>query len=127
MFKFIKINKTTQWLLLISIIAVIFDLVRGDLLGKTGILYLVWNLFLAWIPYIISLCFIKKEMPIKRFIPIFIIWLLFFPNAPYLATDVLHIVSRNSPLLWYDSLLSFSSAGLVCFWECFRFPICINT
>ncbi len=107
MFKFIKINKTTQWLLLISIIAVIFDLVRGDLLGKTGILYLVWNLFLAWIPYIISLCFIKKEMPIKRFIPIFIIWLLFFPNAPYLATDVLHIVSRNSPLLWYDSLLFF--------------------
>jgi len=99
-------KKTTKPLILISIIAVLFNLARLDTLGTTNLLYLIWNLFLAWVPYLISLFFIKKETSINFFVPIFLIWLLFFPNAPYLVTDVLHITS-SSPALWYDSLLFF--------------------
>ena len=102
-----KINKITQSLILISIIAVVFNLARLDIWGTSDLLYLIWNLFLAWIPYIISSCFIKKDISTIRFITFFILWLLFFPNAPYLVTDVLHIAGRLSPLLWYDSLLFF--------------------
>ena len=102
-----KISKITQSLILVSIVAVIFDLVRVDLWGTTNLLYLIWNLFLAWIPYIISSCFIQKNTPVNHFISFFILWLLFFPNAPYLVTDVLHIVSSPPQLLWYDSLLFF--------------------
>jgi uncharacterized membrane protein len=102
-----KISKTTQSLILISVIAVVFDLARLGAWGATDPLYLIWNLFLAWIPYIISSNFIKKDMRTSRFILFFILWLLFFPNAPYLVTDVLHIAGRLSPLLWYDSLLFF--------------------
>jgi uncharacterized membrane protein len=102
-----KIEKITKSLIAVSVLATIFDVVRGDLLGKTGLLYLVWNLLLAWIPYVISSNFIQKDMPAKKFWPIFILWLLFFPNAPYLVTDVLHIASRLPSLLWYDSLLFF--------------------
>src|ERR1035437_422242 len=102
-----KIGKITQSLLLISIVSVILIFARGDTWSKTSILYLVWNLLLAWIPYIISSCCIKKDTSVNHFIPFFILWLLFFPNAPYLVTDVLHIASRLSPLLWYDSLLFF--------------------
>jgi len=101
-----EIKKTTKALVLVSIIAIIFNLARLDAWGTTNLLYLIWNLFLAWIPYIISLCFIKKGTPVKLFIPLFLIWLLFFPNAPYLVTDVLHL-SAGSPALWYDSLLFF--------------------
>jgi len=102
-----KIAKITQILILISIVIVILNFFRLDIWGTEDLNYLVWNLFLAWIPYIISSCFIKKDTSIKRFIPAFVLWLLFFPNAPYLATDVIHIASRLSPFLWYDSLLFF--------------------
>lgn len=102
-----KIQKITQLLILISIVVILFDLARLDIWGTTDLLYLIWNLFLAWIPYVISSCLIKKDTSINRFIPLFILWLLFFPNAPYLVTDILHIASRVSPLLWYDSLLFF--------------------
>lgn len=102
-----KISKLNQSLILLSIVAIIFDIARLDLWGTTNLLYLIWNLFLAWIPYIISSCFIKKDMSVNYFIPIFVLWLLFFPNAPYLVTDALHLVSSLPPLLWYDSLLLF--------------------
>lgn len=101
-----EIKKTTKMLVLVSVIAVFFNLARLDVWGTANLLYLIWNLFLAWIPYIISSFFIKKDTPIKFFIPAFLVWLLFFPNAPYLVTDVLHI-SAGSPVLWYDSLLFF--------------------
>ena len=94
-------------LFLLSVLATILDIARLDMWGTTNLVYLIWNLLLAWIPYIISLLFIKKDMSINRFVPFFILWILFFPNAPYLVTDVIHIASVSSPLLWYDSLLFF--------------------
>ena len=102
-----KTNKITKLLFIISIVAIVFDLARLDLWGKSSLSYLIWNLFLAWIPYIISFYFIKKEMLTKFFIPFFILWILFFPNAPYLITDVLHVFSSSPSYLWYDSLLFF--------------------
>ena len=102
-----KTGKITKMLLIISFIATLFNLARLDIWGTTNLLYLIWNLVLAWIPYLISLFFIKKDTPKKYFIPLFILWFLFFPNAPYLVTDVLHIVASSPTLLWYDSLLFF--------------------
>ncbi|MDD5721014.1 MAG: DUF1361 domain-containing protein [Candidatus Pacebacteria bacterium] len=102
-----KIRKITQILIVVSVIAIIFILFRLDLSGVETPGYLIWNLFLAWIPYIISSYFIKKETSISIFIPLFIFWLLFFPNAPYLVTDVTHIVSSPASFVWYDSLLFF--------------------
>jgi len=94
-------------LVLASVVAVIFDLLCVRLEGRTSFLYLIWNIFLAWIPYIISSCFIKKDMPANHFVFFFIIWLLFFPNAPYLVTEVLHLVSSSPPFIWYDCVLFF--------------------
>ncbi len=99
--------KITKSLVLISLAAIVLDLARLELWGTANLFYLISNLFLAWIPYLISLLFIRKDMPLFRFIPIFIIWLLFFPNAPYLVTDVLHIASGSPAFLWYDSLIFF--------------------
>src|SRR5258708_20912512 len=99
--------KITKSLVLISLAAIVLDLARLELWGTANFFYLISNLFLAWIPYLISLLFIRKDMPLFRFIPIFIIWLLFFPNAPYLVTDVLHIASGSPAFLWYDSLIFF--------------------
>ena len=102
-----KTGKITKSLIVVSLIAIIFNLARLDLLGTTNLSYLIWNLFLAWIPYIVSSYFIKKDTSINSFIPLFIFWLLFFPNAPYLVTDIIHIISSSPSLIWYDSLLFF--------------------
>jgi len=66
-----EIKKTTKPLIFISIIAIIFNLARLDIWGTSNLLYLIWNLFLAWVPYVISLFFIKKETSIYYFVPYF--------------------------------------------------------
>jgi uncharacterized membrane protein len=70
---------------------------------------LVWNLFLAWIPYLFSLLavYLYQTQP-HRWWRLLIpagLWLLFFPNAPYIVTDFLHLQQRPFVPLWYDIML----------------------
>lgn len=69
-------------------------------------LFLVWNLFLAMIPFFIS-TYLKTVKRIKKpkLYLLLIVWLLFLPNAPYLLTDFIHL--RLSPMEWlgFDSLM----------------------
>ncbi|MFZ5376175.1 MAG: DUF1361 domain-containing protein [Patescibacteria group bacterium] len=81
-------------------------------------LFLSWNLFLAFIPYALS-SFAIRFWPFKKYWPIIIsllvLWLLFFPNAPYILTDFIHLKQRLGIPLWFDALLltSFSLNGLL--------------
>jgi uncharacterized membrane protein len=79
--------------------------------------FLVWNLFLAWVPYFWSLwaLSIHRRQP-RRWWSLLLpgaLWLLFFPNAPYLITDLIHLYQRPDVPLWYDIglLISFVWAG----------------
>lgn len=81
--------------------------------------FLAWNLFLALIPFFISLRLVKIDTNVKR--NNFIVWtligltLLFLPNAPYLVTDLIHLRIRTSVPFWYDVLMiaSFCWNGLI--------------
>jgi uncharacterized membrane protein len=56
--------------------------------------YLVWNLFLAWIPYVCARIVwraARARSPLIVLAPLLVLWLLFLPNAPYLVTDVVHL------------------------------------
>jgi uncharacterized membrane protein len=77
-------------------------------------LFLIWNLFLAWVPYGIALLIRSEQSKWTRY-SLFCVWLLFFPNAPYLITDLLHLRERLPVPLWYDMLTFFSFAwtGLI--------------
>lgn len=72
--------------------------------------FLIWNLILAWVPFGVALIVIK--FPVKHYVTFFgsAFWLLFFPNAPYIITDFLHLRPLWGVPLWYDVLLIFSFA-----------------
>jgi uncharacterized membrane protein len=57
--------------------------------------FLVWNLFLAWVPLGLALA---------------VLWLLFFPNAPYMLTDFVHLGESPAVPVWYDALMLTSFA-----------------
>ncbi len=81
-------------------------------------LFLIWNLFLAWIPFCIALLLEPASKKIKsKLLSIILIlsWLFFFPNAPYILTDLLHLRVRHPVPHWYDLMLiaSFAWTGLL--------------
>lgn len=78
--------------------------------GSFMYVFLVWNLFLAVIPLLLSEFLTRIS---KRNIQLTILtaWLLFFPNALYIITDLLHLKERNNIPLWYDVILIFSTAA----------------
>src|SRR5213076_482065 len=60
--------------------------------GSQGLDFLVWNLFLAWIPLIAALALDDvRTTPLALNLPLLGFWLAFFPNAPYLLTDLVHL------------------------------------
>jgi uncharacterized membrane protein len=86
--------------------------------GTRVFLFLNWNLFLAFIPWALTSLVIVKPRIQKSKIKIallVIIWLLFFPNAPYILTDLFHLRLRVTMPIWYDLLmiLSFAWTGLL--------------
>ncbi|MDR4496640.1 MAG: DUF1361 domain-containing protein [Candidatus Scalindua sp.] len=79
--------------------------------------FLLWNLFLAWIPYAISviLKFYNHRLPAILLVIVIGFWLLFFPNAPYIITDLFHLRKKHNIPLWYDCVVISSAAwnGLI--------------
>lgn len=71
---------------------------------------LIWNLFLAWIPFILAYiahAFSWRRVTLFLILPVIaFIWLIFFPNAPYMLTDLQDLARRagDAPL-WYDVLI----------------------
>jgi len=81
---------------------------------------LVWNLFLAWIPFVLA--YLAYTLSWKKWLLYMVIpitaflWLIFFPNAPYILTDLQHLAKESSSApLWYDVivLIWFSWTGLL--------------
>lgn len=86
--------------------------------GTSTFFFLIWNLFLAWIPYALAMILERIwPIPFGKFLSAFVLfnWLLFLPNAPYLLTDLLHLKNRAPIPFWYDIMLflSFAWTGLM--------------
>jgi len=104
-------------------------------------LYLVQNIALAFVPYLIAAvaALILPRMKSGAFKTILLIvsallWMAFYPNAPYIFTDFIHIVNKVylkvapalwpnlDALIWYDLIMTAAFAfvghfiGLVSMW-----------
>lgn len=105
-------QKSTYFLIFcISILAV-----RVMYAGNIKLSFLLWNLFLAWIPYYASLKLNDISSKNKwKFLFTLGLSVLFLPNAIYLVTDLIHLKPREDVPYWYDIVLlfSFSVLGLI--------------
>jgi uncharacterized membrane protein len=113
-------------LVLSSLAALAILAARAFYGGTAGYLFMVWNLFLAWIPLWLAVpigALASRGRPASALLlALGFLWLLFFPNAPYLLTEFQHLHPRHAvsarPLvllagvspgrgvpLWYDVVL----------------------
>jgi uncharacterized membrane protein len=98
-------------LLAASLMSVTLAMFRMNYSDTLNYRFLVWNLILAWIPFIFAS--VAYASSIKRepvmYIIIFscaIAWLIFFPNAPYILTDFQHLSFQDTSVpVWFDVIL----------------------
>jgi uncharacterized membrane protein len=86
--------------------------------SRITFVFLLWNIFLALIPYAISTLLILYNERIRNrwfLLAPFAAWLCFFPNAPYILTDLFHLKQRTGVPFWYDLalILFFAWNGLM--------------
>ena len=79
--------------------------------------WIAWNLVLAWVPFLLALVIYQRtpSAPRIQLAGLGALWLLFFPNAPYLLTDFIHLHESRATPLWYDALMlaAFAWTGLL--------------
>ena len=80
--------------------------------------FLTWNLFLAWIPFVLAVVLhdgARRGRGLVFLGAIGAVWLLFLPNAPYIVTDFVHVGRVTGVPVWYDAAMiaSFAGVGLV--------------
>ena len=103
----------TVFMAMLSLFCFGTSLFRRFYSGNWSFFFLNWNLFLAFVPWALtSISFIKPKIQssVISIAVLLVFWLLFFPNAPYIITDLFHLrVIKNMPI-WYDTLMILSYA-----------------
>jgi uncharacterized membrane protein len=72
--------------------------------------FLLWNLFLAWLPACTALVAynLYRTHSWRSWLLVpgcAFVWLMFLPNAPYLVTDIMHLQPSAGVPYWYDLIL----------------------
>ncbi len=85
-----------KFFIAMSIIAVLYIIISIIIfsLSNQGLhLMLGWNMILAYIPFIISYILYQKKFHQASLFLLIGLWLIFFPNAMYIMTDLIYIDS----------------------------------
>ncbi len=106
------------WMVMFTLFCFGVSLFRFFYTDTKVFLFLNWNLFLAFVPWAIAtLVVLSKRLRSSKIMLVVLIsvWLLFFPNAPYILTDLFHLRLNSSMPVWFDLtlILSFAWTGLL--------------
>ncbi len=91
--------------LLSSLLGVAFFAVHALWSDSFAHKFLMWNLGLAWIPYLCALAMAalhERRARAWQYVIPALAWLLFFPNAAYLVTDLVNLYEHPPVPYWYD-------------------------
>lgn len=94
-------------LMLASIAATTMVILRTWYSGRLIYTFLLWNLFLAWLPFLFAWAAYRRPAVAVIYGPL---WLLFFPNAPYIVTDLIHLKHYAPVPIWFDAIMLFTFA-----------------
>lgn len=118
-----QVVKTNQFQIslfmgILSFFCFALSLFRVEISGTRHFLFLNWNLFLAFVPWLFTLILSMSPNLQKSRLAVFGmlgVWLLFFPNASYILTDLFHLSHNSSMPIWFDLvlILSFAWTGLL--------------
>lgn len=105
-------------LAVMSLICVLILAIRMFRTQSGMYFFLNWNLFLAIIPLLFTsmLYFHRPIFKSSGFkFSVLLAWLLFFPNAPYILTDLFHIRHVTNVPIWFDLILilGYAWTGLI--------------
>lgn len=71
--------------------------------------WILWNLFLAFIPLLLSFWLFRRNQRVWVGIwgVVWVVFMAFLPNAPYLLTDIIHLFRavRGVPSVWILTLV----------------------
>src|ERR1051325_8386170 len=97
-------RQQTEWerlLVLSCLFSIGLIFVRILYTGQWRFAWLCWNLFLALVPYLLTRTAVHRHEWIintKKFVLLFVVWLLFIPNSFYIITDLFHLeISHHVP------------------------------
>jgi len=97
-------------LFVLSTFSIAMLLARVRFSGQPAHAFLIWNLFLAWLPLLFALVASRYRRNPVVLLTFGFLWLLFLPNAPYLITDLMHLRPIGPVPIWYDAMMLFSFA-----------------
>jgi uncharacterized membrane protein len=101
-------------LLVASALVTLVVAARMVLTQSDGTGGLVWNLSLAWIPFLLALGVYdaaRRGASAWTLVGLGALWLLFLPNAPYIVTDFKWL-RHMEPTYWFDPLTIGAAAAL---------------
>ena len=99
----------------LTLLCLVFLAIRLKLGYSEYKFFILWNLFLAFIPYVLVMSLRFRESVHKvTLVVIIIVWLAFLPNAPYILSDLIHLTAAPSNYIIFEALflLSYALCGL---------------
>lgn len=88
---------------------------RRFYVGRGSVYFLGWNLVLAWIPMLVAFATYSVHFSRTRRNVLFafcaLTWFIFFPNAPYIITDFVHLDFGTTPALMWIGLFAIASSA----------------
>lgn len=101
-----------------SALALAFLAARVVYTDSRSFVFLAWNLFLAWVPVFLAVAAPPLGERRSRYVWLLrwwiasmaVLWLLFFPNAPYILTDLIHLKRRPGVPFLLDAAMLFAFA-----------------
>ncbi|ADV47874.1 protein of unknown function DUF1361 [Cellulophaga algicola DSM 14237] len=103
----IKKHRRYKILVFLTILGTILLIARVIYSETIFFTFLLWNLFLAFLPVVFSKALrYNQKISTSKFLSILfvILWLLFIPNSPYIITDLKH-VDNDYGIQLFDFLL----------------------
>jgi uncharacterized membrane protein len=127
----VNINSYLKVVILLTAANLLILSIRNLIVGDSVFNFLKSNLFSGVVPFILAYLLDRFYQRVNTFIfwAITLVWVLFYPNSPYMISDLIHNSADKATvenLVVYDTLIIFSIAMLSIFYGFISIKIMFN-